>query len=251
MYVFGPTLKYFTIPHIVSGKSDEMFGALLRKLGGAAATDLSKPHPAGKGSSIISNTTLAAAKEAAVSMAPSLVPCAAAKAAADALVESNSIPAANMQFFVAHVVYQTSLQHFAVQAVADLAGSIIALASNNSTGAVGLANSSMGALTELFAAQRRAEGSGQWRGLFSADRLPYTALQVSRRAVRKYHLLLLDPTRVLFEGGTPSGYYSFYDYQVRKVIKITQENHKCTFGRNLMLSMSPLPRMILFHGHYA
>ena len=78
-----------------------------------------------------------------------------------------------MQFYTAHVVYQTSLQHFAVVAIASLAESIIALSAHNRTGAVVAANQSMDALAELFAAQRRAEGPGQWRGLFAMDRLPY------------------------------------------------------------------------------
>jgi hypothetical protein len=54
--------------------------------------------------------------------------------------------------------------------------------------------------------------------------LRYTALQASRRSARKYHTLLLDPTTVLFEGGNPSGYYSFYDYQ-----KIAIENFPLQF----------------------
>jgi hypothetical protein len=193
--------QYFSIPHIVTGHSDEMFGSMLRELGGAGASDLASGHG-------ISNATLVAAQTGLATITPSLAPCAAAKAAADALV--GSVSAANLQFFTAHVVYQTSLQHFASQAIANLARSLIALAGNNATDAIRLSNQSMEALSDLFAAQRRAEGTGQWQGLFSMDRLPYTALQGSRRVVRKYHRLLLDPTTVVFEGYSPSGYYSFY-----------------------------------------
>jgi hypothetical protein len=210
--------QYFRIPHIVTGHSDEMFGSMLRHLGGGASEDLS----AGKG---ISNTTLATAHADLRSIQPSLQPCAAAKADAVSLI--GMVPPGNLQFFTAHVVYQTSLQHFAVQAIANLASSIIALASNNKTDALLLVNQSMDALTELFAAQRRAEGSGQWRGLFSMDRLPYTALQPARRSVRKYQQLLIDPSTVLFEGGNPSGYYSFYDYQ-----KIAIDNFPLQFPSN-------------------
>jgi hypothetical protein len=193
--------QYFSIPHIVTGHSDEMFGSMLRELGGAGASDLASGHG-------ISNATLVAAQTGLATITPSLAPCAAAKAAADALV--GSVSAANLQFFTAHVVYQTSLQHFASQAIANLARSLIALAGNNATDAIRLSNQSMEALSDLFAAQRRAEGTGQWQGLCSMDRLPYTALQGSRRVVRKYHRLLLDPTTVVFEGYSPSGYYSFY-----------------------------------------
>lgn len=80
--------QYFTIPHIVTGHSDEMFGAALRSLGGDGAADLR----AGNG---VSNTTLAAAKTHLAAIQPSLAPCAEAKAAADALL--GSVPANHQQ----------------------------------------------------------------------------------------------------------------------------------------------------------
>ena len=65
-----------------------------------------------------------------------------------------------------------AFQHFGVVAVDELAASLLAAAAGGGGSAVAIAhaNASMAALDSLFAAQRAAEGSGEWSGLFFGDR---------------------------------------------------------------------------------
>lgn len=182
-----------------------MIGSTLRKVAGSAFMDL--------GNGKITNQTVNNAIQAIAKVNSSLLPCESAYNNAIGLL--SQVDPSNIQFYRAHVVYQTSLQYFGSTAIAALATSVLDVASNNHSGAVVQVNKSMTSLSNLFAAQRTAEGVGQWRGLFSMDRLPYAALQTSRRSVRQYQLRLLDPMaqNTDWAGGNPSGYYSFYDYQ--------------------------------------
>ena len=66
----------------------------------------------------------------------------------------------DVQFYSAHVLYQTSLQHYGVVAVMSLARSLLAAAVGNHTGAIVEARASLVAMDALFAAQRAAEGNG-------------------------------------------------------------------------------------------
>eukprot|EP00040_Diaphanoeca_grandis_P030556 m.180759 g.180759 ORF g.180759 m.180759 type:complete len:817 (-) comp32035_c1_seq2:48-2498(-) len=204
-------LAYFTLPHVVAGRSDEFMGETLRKLSGSARADL-------KNRGNMSNTTILLAQQTLQGITPSLKPCTDALAAAMAL--QPSIQQHNRQFYDAHVVYQTSLQNFGIVAIEQLAMSILGFGGSNATDSLARAQAAMDALTSLFASQRTAEGSGSWRGLFAGDRLSYAGLQDTRRAVLNYQRILINGTSEGVVGGDPSGYYSFYDYQ-----KVAIENY--------------------------
>jgi hypothetical protein len=190
---------YFAIPHVFAGRSDEWIGASLGKLGGAGSQAI-RAH------GVIDNATRTSALAAAAAVAPSLVPCAALWGEVTALAPS--IPARRQQFYSRHMLWPSACQHFGVVAIHALASSL--LAADGSLEAISHANASMAALDSLFAAQRAAEGAGEWSGLYSADRLPYTTLQSRRRAVLDYQAALLKLAKT-FDSG--KGYYSFYQYQ--------------------------------------
>jgi hypothetical protein len=170
------------------------------KLGGGGAQALQR-----QGS--IDNATLTAAQEALAQLQPSLAPCASLYSAAVELAPR--IPARRQQFYKRHMLWNAACQHFGTVAISELSQSLL-IEATDSTKAVEHANASLAALDSLFEAQRAAEGSGEWSGLFYGDQLPYTTLQTRRRSVLQYRAALLKHARV-FDSG--KGYYSFYNYQ--------------------------------------
>jgi hypothetical protein len=156
--------RYFAIPHIAKGNSDEWIGATLGKLGGSGAADIS-------GSGAISNTTVATAQKALASVQPSLAPCASLHA--DVVKFAALVPPNRLEFYRQHLAWQTACQHFGVVAISELAQSLLATTHDD---AVAHVNASIAAIDSLFAAQRAGEGDGQWSGLYFGDRLDYTCV---------------------------------------------------------------------------
>lgn len=207
-------VDYFNIPHVQAGLSDEWIGRLLGNLGGGGAQAL-RSHGA------IDNATKTLAMEALAQVQPSLSACATVYSGALALVPK--VPQRRQQFYQRHMIWNSACQHFGTMAISELSQSLLVFpdataigigANGAGAGAIASAlqhaNASLAALDSLFEAQRAAEGSGEWSGLFYADRLPYTTLQSRRRSVLQYREALLKRA-VVFDSS--KGYYSFYDYQ--------------------------------------
>ena len=203
---------YFNIPHVHDGLSDEWIGALLGNLGGGGAQAL---HSQGT----IDNATKSAAAKALAQVQASLPACAALHSGALALAAK--VPSRRQQFYRRHMLWNSACQHFGAVAISELSQSLLAFADDPytefgatsaraTTAAIAHANASLAALDSLFEAQRAAEGSGEWSGLFYGDRLPYTTLQSRRRSVLQYREALLKRAAVF---DSSKGYYSFYDYQ--------------------------------------
>jgi hypothetical protein len=99
------------------------------------------------------------------------------------------LPAARRPFFQSHLLVQTAIQRFPVEAIASLSNATAALAASAvpTAAAVQAAKAATAAalasLERLMAAQRAAEGTGEWRGLYWADRHRFTNLQARRRHV--------------------------------------------------------------------
>ena len=186
------------IPTVFAGRADEYLGETIGRLAGAGRTDLART---GK----ISNATQQLAAQNLAVVNGSLASAAAAFQAAVQL--QPRIPMARQQYFQTAVKYQAALHHHGLSAIAQLAASLLASTHDE---AVAAANASLASMDELFAEQRLAEGTGEWRGLFSGDRLMYAALQNRRRALLAYQLQLVAGPPVADSG---AGYYSFYDYQ--------------------------------------
>eukprot|EP01047_Picozoa_sp_COSAG01_P078839 COSAG01_NODE_14722_length_1418_cov_1.959060_1_plen_327_part_00 len=205
------------------GSSDEWIGATLGKLSASAAQALHR-------SGTIDQSTLQIAHQATEEVGPSLVPAQALHSAALALAPQ--IPKRRQQFYTRHMLWNVACQHFGSVAISELSQSVLA-AANDTTAAVAHVNASVAALDSLFAAQRAAEGSGQWSGLFFGDRLPYTTLQSRRRSVLQYQAALLKLAAV-FDSG--KGYYSFYNYQKPALPNYPLFYHSSEFNvRNFVL----------------
>ena len=191
--------SYFNLPHLQKGSSDEMIGASLGNLAGLGSRDVdAQGWPP-------TNATRVAAQQHLGDVRPSLAPCASLQAAAAGAAPS--IPARRAQFYAQHMLWPVACQHFGVVAISELAQSLLAADIGE---AVAHANASITALDALFAAQRAAEGTGEWSGVYFGDRLPYTNLQGRRRAVLNYRAALLRLPPVHDSG---KGYYSMYQYQ--------------------------------------
>eukprot|EP01043_Picozoa_sp_COSAG02_P001291 COSAG02_NODE_27_length_51735_cov_86.076749_7_plen_344_part_00 len=192
---------YFNIPHVHEGLSDEWIGRLLGSLGSGGAQAL---HSQGT----IDNATKSAAAKALAQVQPSLPAC--AKLHSGALALAGKVPSRRQLFYRRHMLWNSACQHFGAQSIAELSQSLLAFEDGATTAAIAHANASLAALDSLFEAQRAAEGSGEWSGLFYGDRLPYTTLQSRRRSVLQYREALLKRAAVF---DSSKGYYSFYDYQ--------------------------------------
>jgi len=190
--------RYFNLPLLQRGNSDEWIGETLGSLGGGGAGDIG-------GTGAVSNTTAAKAASALAAVNASLAPAAALQS--DVVALEATIPPRRLQFYRQHMAWQTACQHFGYVAVSELAQSLLATSHD---AAVSHVNASLAALESLFAAQRAGEGPGQWSGLYFGDRLEYTAMQSRRRAVLRYQAALLRQPKGYDSG---KGYYSMYQYQ--------------------------------------
>eukprot|EP00039_Didymoeca_costata_P032960 m.40100 g.40100 ORF g.40100 m.40100 type:complete len:827 (+) comp9627_c0_seq1:100-2580(+) len=195
---------YFNIPSIAKGNSDEHIGATLSHVADPATSDIQKTGKVSNTSFIGANTTLVENVDTVAASNKTLQK-------ALAILGSGNIPDTRVQFFKTHVVYQASLQYYGYLAIQELALSIMAAYNNNMQQAQTHAAATIAALDNLFAAQREAEGNGEWKGLFMGDRLYYSCLQSRRRQVLSYVTALKNRTAMVADSGR--GYYSFYDYQ--------------------------------------
>ena len=118
------------------------------------------------------------------------------------------IPAARRDFYTGHTLLQQSIQAYGCSALASLCNAVVSAADGNNAVASGNLTAALGAIDDMFAAERAAE-YGQWRGLYLYDRLvdfqrARTLLRQSAAALAKAPV---PPAR-------PSVYYTFYDYQL-------------------------------------
>eukprot|EP01062_Namystynia_karyoxenos_P065311 TRINITY_DN5879_c0_g1_i1.p1 TRINITY_DN5879_c0_g1~~TRINITY_DN5879_c0_g1_i1.p1 ORF type:complete len:843 (+),score=292.85 TRINITY_DN5879_c0_g1_i1:230-2530(+) len=195
---------YFAIPNVAEGNSDEWIGENLGGVAGNAANDWRRWGN-------VTNTTYATAAAAAQKVAKSVAAAAATLSAAEAVLQAAADPSGRAMV-TRHLYYNAALQKHGSDAVASVAASVVAAAAGNLSAARDGVASALTSIDALFAAQRTAEGSGEWRGLFFGDRLSYSSLQTRRRTVLDWQVALTNcslpaPTNFL------PGYYSFYDYQ--------------------------------------
>ena len=173
----------------------------LGRLSGAGSSDLNNQGWP------LTNASRAQAQSKLEAVLPSLAPCASLHEAASAFAPQ--IPARRQEFYARHMLWPVACQHFGVVAITELARSMLA-ADLDLPSAIVHVNASIAAIDALFEAQRAAEGSGQWSGVYYGDRLEYTNLQGRRRSVLNYQAALLRLPRVF---DSNKGYYSMYQYQ--------------------------------------
>eukprot|EP01060_Flectonema_neradi_P018609 TRINITY_DN2547_c0_g2_i1.p1 TRINITY_DN2547_c0_g2~~TRINITY_DN2547_c0_g2_i1.p1 ORF type:complete len:828 (+),score=137.96 TRINITY_DN2547_c0_g2_i1:45-2528(+) len=126
------------------------------------------------------------------------------------------IPAGDPRgYFLSHLVVEASILYNGALALTSVSNSVIALSKKDHTTATSEINTAMSAFDDMFAAQRDAENGaspGVWRGIYSADRLPYADFQDRRREV----IILsnyLNNKAELPGVATATTFYSFEDYQ--------------------------------------
>ena len=87
----------------------------------------------------------------------------------------------------ARAVVQSAIQRFSVQTISALSQATLTLVQSVDAAAVSKAQAQVAAaltaLDQLFAAEREAEGDGEWRGVYWADRHRFTNFQARRREV--------------------------------------------------------------------
>jgi alkylation response protein AidB-like acyl-CoA dehydrogenase len=117
-----------------------------------------------------SNATKKAAAGGFKLVAEGLVQATNIHTAATALLPN--VPAARQQFFRSHLLLQSAIQRHAVEAVGALANAT--LASDNAAASADVA-CALAAIDKLFAAERAAEGTGEWRGLCGPTTCPLSS----------------------------------------------------------------------------
>eukprot|EP01060_Flectonema_neradi_P018608 TRINITY_DN2547_c0_g1_i1.p1 TRINITY_DN2547_c0_g1~~TRINITY_DN2547_c0_g1_i1.p1 ORF type:complete len:827 (+),score=180.46 TRINITY_DN2547_c0_g1_i1:62-2542(+) len=118
-------------------------------------------------------------------------------------------------YFLSHLVVEASILYHGALALTSVSNSVIALYNKDTATAKTQIAASMNAFDTMFAAQRDAENGaapGIWRGLYSADRLPYVDFQDRRREVIILYNYLNNATE-LPGVATATTYYNFEDYQ--------------------------------------
>lgn len=106
------------------------------------------------------------------------------------------IPTLQQQFFKSHLLVQVSMHRYSVEAISALVNATFLLASSPvpTPGSVILAtvevDKALGAFDALFQAQREAEGAGDWRGMYWADRHRFTNFQARRRELLRLRAAL-------------------------------------------------------------
>ena len=172
---------YFDLPWIQQGASDEMLAGVIGNVAGGLRGDLARNFS-------VSAKTEQAARQGQKLADEGLANATALHQAAAELLKQ--IPAARQQFFKSHLLVQSAIQRFSVQAIANLCNATATLAAGGATpspaaaaAAAVLVNRSLAAFDLLFQAERDAEGSGEWRGMYWADRHRFTNYQARRREV--------------------------------------------------------------------
>jgi len=99
------------------------------------------------------------------------------------------VPPSRAQFLKSHLVVQSGIQRHSVETIAALANATLGLIPSNGAdpseiaAAIKGVNAALSAMDALFAAERDAEGDGEWRGMYWADRHRFTNFQARRREV--------------------------------------------------------------------
>lgn len=173
--------QYFELPWIASGSSDEMLGGSIGGLAASLAQDLStEPRN-------ITTETVAAAHRAAAMAASGLANATKIHTAAVQLL--SSVPPSRAQFLKSHLVVQSGIQRHSVETIAALANATLALIPSNGAdpseiaAAIKGVNAALAAMDALFAAERDAEGDGEWRGMYWADRHRYMILMTHSHGI--------------------------------------------------------------------
>ena len=173
--------RYFNISWVQGGASDEMLGGMIGGIANAVAVDLARNFS-------ITAATVQQADRGAKVASQGMDDAVAIHADAAALLPS--VPADRQQFFKSHLLVQSAMQRFAIQAISHLANATYALVngaavngggrptltlfpplpSTPSPAAVKEAAAhvtlALNAMDAMFAAQRAAEGVGEWHGMY-------------------------------------------------------------------------------------
>ena len=172
---------YFELPWIVSGSSDEMLAGTIGSLAAGLAGDLNHNF------SVSTKTEQGASSAEKRLVAAGLANATAIHTSATGLLAT--IPAARQQFFKSHILLQSAIQRYSVEVVSALANATLVLAASPHPTPASVAAASvdvqhaLDTLDLLFQAERDAEGDGEWRGVYWADRHRFTNYQARRRQV--------------------------------------------------------------------
>ena len=182
--------QYFELSWIQRGSSDEMLGGYIGNIATRLASDL------GRDAGNISTKTIQYASDAARIAQSGLSQAEQLHEAATAL--ASDVPNTRIQFFRSHLLLQSAIQRFGVVTIAHLSNATFALVNHTGPEAKQVAQTeikgALEALDALFAAERAAEGSGEWRGLYWADRHRFTNFQARRREVLRLQAALAQQT---------------------------------------------------------
>jgi hypothetical protein len=172
--------SYFKLPWIVSGSSDEALAGTIGGLAGDLTSDLERNFS-------ISATTLKAAFNANKTFVVGLENATWVHTTAKTLLPQ--LPPNRQQFFKSHLLVQSAIQRFSVEAIAALINVTSILASTPVPGSAEVqvaqvrVQLALDAFDALFQAQRDAEGTEEWRGMYWADRHRFTNYQARRRQI--------------------------------------------------------------------
>jgi len=171
---------YFDLPWVAGGSSDEMLGGSIGGIASGLASDLSR-----KGNFSVSLKTQQSASRGLNLMVDGGKNASAIHAAAAALLPQ--LPARRQQFFRSHLLVQSAIQRFCVEAIAHLGNATNALVASTAPPALqaaqGFVLAALASMDQLFAAERAAEGTEEWRGMYWADRHRFTNFQARRRQI--------------------------------------------------------------------
>eukprot|EP00039_Didymoeca_costata_P025343 m.13034 g.13034 ORF g.13034 m.13034 type:complete len:885 (+) comp4775_c0_seq1:181-2835(+) len=177
---------YFSLPWIGNGGSDEFLAGTVGNLAEGLAADVNN----------ISAKTVTAAKQAIQNIVlPGLAN--ATKVHEQAMDLVNSIPSNRLQFYKSHLLVQSAMQRYFVEAISHLSNATLLLANNTASPAAQHAamqetQGALNAFESMMAAQRMAEGTGEWRGMYWGDRHRFTNVQARRRQILRVQAALSE-----------------------------------------------------------
>lgn len=125
----------------------------------------------------------------------------------DAEALLSTVPTSRQQFFRSHILVQAAIQRFSVEIIGALSNATSTLAETATPSAQAVAsalsdvNEALQSFDKLFAAQRSAEGTEEWRGMYWADRHRFTNFQARRRETLHTQAVLMKLHSGLGKGG--------------------------------------------------
>eukprot|EP01052_Picozoa_sp_SAG31_P005353 SAG31_NODE_234_length_19701_cov_16.835068_11_plen_293_part_00 len=190
--------RYFELAWVVEGRSDEYLGGTIGNIANGLTSDLQRNFS-------ISGKTIGQAAAGAKLWSSGIQNVTSLHEDADALL--STVPTSRQQFFRSHILVQAAIQRFSVEIIGALSNATRTLAETATPSAQAVAsalsdvNEALQCFDQLFAAQRTAEGTEEWRGMYWADRHRFTNFQARRRETLHTQAVLMELRSGLGKGG--------------------------------------------------